>query len=165
MLLREMNESPSLQLVPDSSGTQSVSTIRRELNIFYLLKASTKPTHYASCCQHQPSDLTEILCNSAIRSTMTQDDKARECEMMYDLTLMLPKSTCVQRRSRYFHLDQETTAYILTSWYCQDLLVVKEDIEKYKIQIPTPMTLLWNAPSYFANPYVNSNPRCPSKGV
>jgi hypothetical protein len=96
---------------------------------------------------------------------MTQIDKARECEMMYILILTLPKITCAQRKPSYLHLDQYTTADTLTSWYIQDLLVVKEDIEEYKIQIPNPMTLLWNSPSYFANPYVNSNPRCPSKGV
>ncbi len=58
-----------------------------------------------------------------------------------------------------------TTVDTLTSWYSQDLLVVKEDIEKYKIQIPNPKTIIWNIPSYFADPYVNSNPRCPSNGV
>ena len=78
--------------------------------------------------------------------------------MMYTLILTLPKSTCAKRGSRSFHLYQETTADALTGWYCQDQLFAGEDIEEYKIQIPTSMTLLWNAPSY-------SNPRCPSKGV
>jgi hypothetical protein len=64
-LLREMNKPPSLRLVQESSGTQAAPTILRELNSFYLC------THCASYCQHQPSGLTEILCNSAMHSTMT----------------------------------------------------------------------------------------------
>ena len=100
--------------------------------------------------------------------TLTQIDKARECEMMYIMILTLPKITCVQRNLSPPHLDQDTTVDALASWYIQDLLVVKEDIEEYKIQIPNPMTIPWNAPFYFANiesPCVDSNPRCPSKGV
>ena len=44
-------------------------------------------------------------------------------------------------------------------------LFAREDIEEYKIQIPTSMTLLQNAPSDIVSPCVTSNPRCPSKGV
>ena len=153
-LLREMNKPPSLRLVQESSGTQAAPTILRELNNCYLWKAFTKPTHRASYCQHQPYGLTEILSNPAIHSTittkkdsttiegntlrtryhhlgtMTQDDKARECEMMYTLTLTLPKGTCDKRRSRSFRLDQGTTANTLTGWHCQDLLFAREDMEE-----------------------------------
>jgi hypothetical protein len=100
----------------------------------------------------------------------------------------------------------QVTVDAFTSWYIQDLMVVKEDIEEYKFQIPSPMTIPWYAPFHFinsiskgtcaqgklryfplepwikpqtlqqrhyhrthssdiANPCVNSNPRCPSKGV
>ena len=96
---------------------------------------------------------------------VTQDDKARECEMMYTLTLALPKSTCSQGRSRYFIGTKEQTANTLTSWHCQDLLFAREDMKEYKIQIPTSMTLLQNAPSNIVSPCMTSNPRCPSKEV
>jgi len=39
------------------------------------------------------------------------------------------------------------------------------DIEEYKIQIPTSMTLLQNATFDIVSLCVDSNPRCPSKGV
>jgi hypothetical protein len=97
--------------------------------------------------------------------SMNHNDKARECEMMYILTLALPKSTCAQGRSRSFHLDQETSTITLKGWYCQDLLFAREDIEEYKIQIPTSMTLLQDATSDITNTHVSNNPRCPSKGV
>ncbi len=58
----------------------------------------------------------------------------------------LPKSTCAKGGSRSFHSDQETTADTLTGWYCQNLFFAREDIEKYKIQIPTSITLLQKAP-------------------
>ena len=181
-LLREMNKPFSSQSVRESIGTQAASTVLRESSNCSFWRSSTKPAHCASGCQQQLSGLIKVLNHSAIHSTittkedstpflgdplgtryhhlgtMTQNDKARECEMMYILILALPKSTCAKGRSRPFHLDQETTADTLTGWYCQNLLFAREDIEKYKIQIPTSMMLLQNASSYIANPYVNSNP-------
>ena len=47
----------------------------------------------------------------------------------------------------------------------KSLSFAREDMEKYKIQSPTSMTLLQNISSNIASPCVNSNPRCPSKGV
>ncbi len=44
-------------------------------------------------------------------------------------------------------------------------LCAREDMEEYKIQNPTSMTLLQNASSNIASPCVVSNPRCSSKGV
>jgi hypothetical protein len=184
-LLREMTKPPSLRSVQESIGAQTASTFLRELSNCSFWKSFTESEHRASCCEQQPTDLMTVLDNSAMTTKevstpvlgntlrtlyhhlekMPQIDKARECEMMYILILTLPKITCAQRKPSYLHLDQDTTADTLTSWYSQDLLVVKEDIEEYKIRIPNPMTLLWNDPSYFANPYVNSNTRCPSKGV
>ncbi len=121
-----------LREVQESRGTQAASEILRELSNCSLWKASTKPTHRASSYQHQPSGLTKILSNSATHSVMTargdstpfegnplrtphhhlgpvtQDDKVRECEIIYTLTLTLPGSTCAQGRSRTFHWDQGT---------------------------------------------------------
>ena len=104
------------------------------------------------------------------------------CEVIYTLTLTLPKSTCTQGRSRSFHWDQDTNCqhidkgvpseYILLTlaghvWTVthDDLIILaiqvrrskpssvditnglsfaREDIEAYKIRIPTSMTLLLN---------------------
>ncbi len=188
-LLREMNKLPSLQSVQESSGAHANPSILRELNNCSLWKASTKYTHRSSYYQPQPSGLTEVLRNLAIHYTMTtmgdstpvegkplrtkyhhlgpvtQDDKARECEMMYTLTLALPKSMCAQERSRSFIGTKEQTANTLTSWHCQDLLFAREDMEEYKIQTPTSMTLLQNAHYDIISPCMTNNPRCPSKGV
>jgi hypothetical protein len=137
-LLREMNKLSSLQSVQDSRGSRAYPWILRELSNCSLLKASTKSTHCASYCQPQPYGLTEVLSTSDIHYTMTtmedstpvegnplrtwyhhlgpvtQDEKARECEMMYTLTLALPKSTCTQGRSRSFIGTKEQTADTLT---------------------------------------------------
>jgi hypothetical protein len=152
-LLREMNKPPSLRAVQESSGTQADPSILRELSNCSLWKASTKPTHCASYCQHQPSGLTEFLSNSAIHSTMTtrkdstpvegnplrtqyhhlgpvtQDDKARECEMMYNLTLALvPKNMCAQGRSRSFHWDQGTNCQYIDKLALPRPVIMKEKI-------------------------------------
>jgi hypothetical protein len=189
-LLKEMTRPPSLRSVQESIGAQTASTFLRELSNCSFWRSFTESEHCASCCEQQPSDLMKVLDNSSITTeevstpvivnplrtlyhhleTMTQIYKARECEMMYALILTLPKITCAQRKPSSPHLDQDTTADTLTSWYIQDLLVVIEDIEEYQIQIPNPMTVPWNAPFFFfftniASPCVNSNPRCPSKGV
>ena len=152
-----MTRPPSLQSVQKSIGAQTASTFLRELSNFSFWRSLTESEHCASCCKQQPSNLMEILDNSEVSTpilgnplrtlyhhlvTMTQIDKARECELMYILILMLPKITCAQRNPSSPHLDQDTTVDTLTSWYSQDLLVVKEDIEEYNIQIPNPMSIL-----------------------
>jgi hypothetical protein len=184
-LLKEMTRPPSLQSVQESIVAQTSSTFLRELSNCSFWRSFTEPEYCASRCEQQPYNLMKVLYNSSMTTkevyalvlgnplrtlyhhleAMSQIDKARECEMMYVLILTLPKITCAQRKPSSPHLDRDTTADTLTSWYSQDLLVVKKDIEEYKIQITNPMTLLGNAPSYLANPYANSNPRCPSKGV
>ncbi len=79
--------------------------------------------------------------------------------------LITSKNQAAQGRSRSFIGTKEQPANTLTSWHCKDLLFAREDIEEYKIKIPTPMTILQNASSDTASTCVNSSPRCPSKGV
>jgi hypothetical protein len=98
-LLREMNNPPSLRSVQGSIETQTASTILRELDNYSLWKSSTKPKHSASYYRHQPSGLTDFLSSTAAEHllltspvhawTVTQDDKVRECEIIYTLTLTL----------------------------------------------------------------------------
>ena len=85
--------------------------ILRESSNCSFWRSSTKPAHRASGCQQQTSGLIKVLNHSAIHSTittreestpflgdplgtryrhlgtMTQNDKAKECEMMYTLIL------------------------------------------------------------------------------
>jgi hypothetical protein len=185
---KEMTRHPSLWSIQEVFGAQVASPFLRELGTLFW-KPLTESEHCASCCGQQPKTLGNLEVSTPISGNslrnkfhrleaLTQIDKAREYE----------------------------TIDALTSWYIQDLLAMKEDIEEYKFQIPNPMTIPLNAPFYFfdpisvstcaqgkliffplesrikpqtiqqghyhkthfsdiASPYVDSNPRCPSKGV
>ena len=45
------------------------------------------------------------------------------------------------------------------------MLFANWDIKEYAIQVPSSMTLLQNAPFDIVSPCMDSNQRCPSKGV
>ena len=225
-LIKEMTRpSSSLRSTQEVIGAQVASPFLRELSNCSFWRSFTDSEHCAYFHDQQPSDLTKTLDNSSTTTkkvsspilrnplrttyrsseTLAQIDKAREHETVYIMILTFPKFTSVRRNPSSPNVVQ-VTVDAFTSWYIQDLMVVKEDIEEYKFQIPSPMTIPWYAPFYFvnsiskgtcaqgklryfplepwikpqtlqqrhyhrthssdiANPCVNSNPRCPSKGV
>jgi hypothetical protein len=132
--VKEMTRHPSLRSIQEVIGAQVASSFLRELGTLFW-RPLTESEHCAYCCEQQPKTLDNLEASTPISGNslrnkfhrleaLTQIDKAREYE----------------------------TIDALTSWYIQDLLVVKEDIEEYTFQIPNPMTIPWNAPFYFFNP-------------
>jgi hypothetical protein len=225
-LIKKMTRpSSSLRSTQEVIGAQVASPFLRELSNCSFWRSFTDSKHCAYFHDQQPSDLTKTLDNSSTTTkkvsspilrnplrttyrsseTLAQIDKAREHETVYIMILTFPKFTSVRRNPSSPNVVQ-VSVDAFTSWYIQDLMIVKEDIEEYKFQIPSPMTIPWYAPLYFvnsiskvtcaqgklrffplepwikpqtlqprhyhrthssdiANTCVNSNPRCPSKGV
>ena len=111
--------------------------------------------------------VTVPICLRDVLPIMYLLDKTREmksqsgCSMKINTWLLHVQLYVIVNRKhlRYDFIDQTFLLIMLGN--------SREDIEEYKIHLPTSMALLQNASSDISNPYMDrdSNPRCPSKGV
>ena len=158
---------------------ENVIKTRRSYVNFEKCKYSKPPTHWAlqfrivqveGVFMHpNPNKLsgyvTVPICLRDVLPIMRFLDKTREMKSQPDCSMKISTwllhnqlDVIVNRRHLRYDFIEQIFLLILLGYS-------REDIEEYKIQIPTSMTLLQNTTSNIANPYVDSNPRCPSKGV
>ena len=110
-LVKEMTRHPSLRSIQEVIGTQVASSFLRELGTLFW-RPLTESEHCASCCEQQPKTLGNLEASTPISGNSLRNKFHR-----------LEALTQIDKAREYDTIDA------LTSWYIQDLLVVKEDIE------------------------------------
>jgi hypothetical protein len=158
---------------------EDVIKTRRSYIIFEKYKCSKPSTHWALqfrivqvvCVftHPNPSKLSDYvtvpICLRNILPIIYLLDKTREMKSQSGCSMRI--STWLLHVQLYVIVNIE---HLRFDFIDQTFLLImlgnaREDIKEYKIHLPTSMALLQNASSNISNPYVDSNPRCPSKGV